>query len=148
MRLFILVLFAFLINANSVMAGELLPVIPKASKGDSCVQPVDEMRKNHMNYILHQRVETVHDGIRTPEYSFTGCIDCHATKNDQGDYVSVESSEHFCSACHTYAAVKVDCFQCHSDKPTDSFEHAKSNIHSGGQLTLDTVNQTVSETSR
>jgi len=27
------------------------------------------------------------------------------------------SKEDFCMGCHSYAAVKLDCFECHSSKP-------------------------------
>ena len=47
--------------------------IPKAQRRFSdeqgCVEPTEEMRANHMKYILHQRDATVHEGIRTEQYS-------------------------------------------------------------------------------
>ena len=82
-----------------------------------CVQPEEEMRRNHMNYILHQRDETMHKGIRTRRYALEECINCHAVKDENGEYVRIEDSRHFCASCHTYAAVKIDCFQCHADVP-------------------------------
>ena len=54
-------------------------------EGVKCVQPEDEMRRNHMNYILHQRDKTVHEGIRTEEYSLAKCIDCHVEPNEKGE---------------------------------------------------------------
>ncbi len=87
------------------------------SATQECVEPEDEMRRNHMEYILHQRDETVHAGVRTRQYALEECINCHASKDDSGEYVRVEDSRHFCSTCHTYAAVKIDCFQCHADVP-------------------------------
>lgn len=85
-----------------------------------CVQPEEEMRRNHMKYILHQRDETMHKGIRTRRYALEECINCHAVKDEQGEYVRVEDPRHFCASCHTYAAVDIDCFQCHSDVPVRS----------------------------
>jgi hypothetical protein len=87
------------------------------SATQECVEPEDEMRRNHMEYILHQRDETVHEGIRTPQYALEECINCHAVKDEKGAYVRVEDSRHFCATCHTYASVSIDCFQCHSDVP-------------------------------
>jgi len=87
------------------------------SATQECVEPEDEMRRNHMEYILHQRDETVHQGVRTRQYALEECINCHASKDDSGEYIRVEDSRHFCATCHTYAAVKIDCFQCHSDVP-------------------------------
>ena len=96
--------------------GSLLPVIPKAN-AEQCVGPTQDMRINHMDYILHQRDETVHDGIRTKKHALKECINCHVVAKDDGSYPSVKTSEHFCATCHKYAAVSIDCFQCHSDKP-------------------------------
>lgn len=87
------------------------------SATQECVEPEDEMRRNHMEYILHQRDETMHRGVRTRQYALEECINCHASKDDSGEYIRVEDSRHFCSTCHTYAAVKIDCFQCHADVP-------------------------------
>jgi len=87
------------------------------SATQECVEPEDEMRRNHMEYILHQRDETMHRGVRTRQYALEECINCHASKDDSGEYIRVEDSRHFCATCHTYAAVKIDCFQCHSDVP-------------------------------
>ena len=87
------------------------------SATQECVEPEDEMRRNHMEYILHQRDETVHQGVRTRQYALEECINCHASKDDSGEYIRVEDSRHFCTTCHSYAAVKIDCFQCHADVP-------------------------------
>ena len=96
----------------------LQPVIPEAlervSAEQGCVEPTDDMRKNHMNYILHQRDETVHRGIRTKQYSLEECINCHVGAAQDAPRYS--SDEHFCKSCHTYAAVRIDCFQCHADR--------------------------------
>jgi hypothetical protein len=87
------------------------------SATQECVEPEDEMKRNHMNYILHQRDKTVHDGIRTRQYSLEECINCHAIKGEDGEYIRVEDTRHFCASCHTYASVSIDCFQCHADIP-------------------------------
>src|SRR5690242_13149520 len=93
-----------------------IPAVPKA-KGDHCVEPTEVMRRNHMQYILHQRLDTVHEGIRGTKYSLKGCIDCHVTARADRTYPTHDSKDHFCNACHAYAAVKIDCFECHSDHP-------------------------------
>lgn len=87
------------------------------SATQECVEPEDEMRRNHMEYILHQRDDTVHQGVRTRQYALEECINCHAIKDDSGEYIRVEDSRHFCATCHTYTSVKIDCFQCHADVP-------------------------------
>jgi len=88
------------------------------SATQACVKPIEEMRRNHMEIILHQRNETMHKGIRTPENSIQGCINCHVTKDEAGQAVSFTSEKHFCNTCHQELAVSIDCFQCHNSKPT------------------------------
>jgi len=93
------------------------PNIPKAN-AEKCVEPTQEMRVNHMEYILHQRDDTVHEGIRTKQHSFKNCISCHAVYDENNQAVNFKDERHFCSSCHTYAAVKIDCFECHASTPS------------------------------
>jgi len=86
-------------------------------KSVKCIQPEDVMRREHMNYILHERDETMHEGIRGESKSLAGCIDCHVEPNENGEIAGIDTDQHFCSACHQYAAVQIDCFQCHADRP-------------------------------
>jgi len=106
----------------AVSGDSLLPVIPEAqarvSETQGCVEPTDDMRKNHMEYILHQRDETMYDGIRTKQHSLNECINCHVSAAP--DAPRHTSEEHFCSSCHTFAAVRIDCFQCHADRPVET----------------------------
>ena len=105
------------------------PFIPKAqrrfSEAQGCVEPTEEMRANHMEYILDQRDATVHEGIRTRQYSLEECINCHVS--DAEDAPRVDSEKHFCNSCHTYASVNIDCFQCHADRPVKSRFQSLSN---------------------
>ena len=89
-------------------------VIDRSKSGDKCVEETSYMRKNHMKLLMHQRDETVHKGIRTKEHSLQNCIACHASTKDNN---VLGSNEHFCQGCHTYAAVKLDCWECHASKP-------------------------------
>ena len=91
-----------------------LPHLAKAIKGEQCVEPNDVMRRNHMTYLMHQRDETVIDGIRGKKYSLQACIDCHATIEPESKDSKVRTIKPFCSECHSYAAVKIDCFACHN----------------------------------
>ena len=89
-------------------------------EGVKCVQDEDEMRRNHMNYILHQRDKTMREGVRAESdesYSLAKCIDCHVQPNNKGEVATHDSKEHFCAACHQYASVQIDCFECHADRP-------------------------------
>jgi hypothetical protein len=82
-----------------------------------------------MDFLLRQRDETMRHGVRTKDYSLKGCVDCHEDmkRDSQGQLgrhegrlilsdtpVPVDDPEDgFCQACHQYAAVNIDCFQCH-----------------------------------
>ena len=90
-----------------------LPEVPKA-KGDACIRDTDFMRRNHMDLLLHQRDDTVHQGIRPKQTQLTACLDCHAVPGADGHPVTYKDPKHFCRACHDYAAVKIDCFSCHN----------------------------------
>ena len=50
-----------------------LPHPAKATGGEQCVEPNDIMRRNHMTYLMHQRDETVIEGIRGKKYSLQQC---------------------------------------------------------------------------
>jgi len=125
----IALLLAMLTGAvTTAMAEGLLPDIPAAqgrfSDAQGCVEPTLDMRKNHMEYILHQRDETVHEGIRDKQHSLNECINCHVS--DAPDAPRVSSEKHFCSSCHSYASVSIDCFQCHADRPVKSGSRLRS----------------------
>ena len=86
-----------------------MPTI-KIETGDACVAPTGEMRRDHMKMLLHQRDGTVRQGLREQRLSLKHCIDCHASRETG----SVLGKDGFCSSCHTYAAVSMDCFECHT----------------------------------
>ncbi|MGB5291398.1 MAG: cytochrome c3 family protein [Lysobacterales bacterium] len=98
-------------NANT-----LRPVIPKGL-GDACVEDTDFMRRNHMELLKHQRDETTLKGVRNKQYSLTECLSCHAVNGSDAAPVTVSDPKHFCRSCHDYAAVNIDCFQCHASRP-------------------------------
>jgi hypothetical protein len=115
--------FLLMLSAD-VIAGTPFPTVHEP-EGKECVEDEDEMRRNHMNYILHQRDETVHEGIRTSKYSLAECIDCHIYPDKEGDIATHDDKEHFCNACHQYASVQIDCFDCHADKPQKYIKRGK-----------------------
>ncbi len=93
-----------------------LPTIAKG-KGDQCVEPLDVIRRDHMDLMNHQRDRTTYEGVRTKQHSLKNCIECHASKDDEGQWVPVNAPGQFCDSCHSYAAVSMDCFQCHATTP-------------------------------
>ncbi len=100
------------VAAGPAVAGP--PVIERAAKGERCVEDTATMRRNHMRFLEHQRDDTVHGGLRGAKHSLKGCVDCHASKTT-GSVAAAKTD--FCVVCHTYAAVKIDCFGCHATKP-------------------------------
>ncbi len=112
------VLIGFTLLSTSALAETPFPTIHEPSdESKQCIHPEDEMRRNHMNYILHERDETMHEGIRGEPEGLANCIDCHVEPNDKGEIAGIDNKEHFCNGCHQYAAVQIDCFQCHADRP-------------------------------
>ena len=90
-----------------------LPTVERARAGTQCVEPADQMRRNHMVYLKHQRDDTVRGGVRGARYSLKACIDCHAGPATRSVNLAADN---FCVSCHSYAAVKIDCFECHTGK--------------------------------
>ena len=84
-----------------------------AEAGTRCVEDTAFMRRNHMELLKHHRDRTVHEGIRTTQHSLANCIACHASR-ETGRVTG--SKDAFCEGCHAYAAVKLDCFECHTDR--------------------------------
>lgn len=111
----VLVVLSPLATAADDTSGVPKPVIQKG-EGDKCVEDTEYMRKNHMKVLSHHRDKTMREGIRTKQHSLKNCIECHATPDASGQR-TVLGKDHFCQSCHNYAAVQIDCFQCHSSKP-------------------------------
>ncbi len=89
----------------------------KAASMESCVAPTAEMRRYHMDYLKHDRDRTVHMGVRGIKNSLSGCVDCHAARDQDGDYKPVNGESQFCAGCHSFMAVRLACFQCHRGTP-------------------------------
>ncbi len=88
------------------------PILPAQEK--ECIAPRGYMRTSHMRLLVDWRDSVVRHGMhsyrassgRTYAMGFTGtCLSagCHANKAD------------FCDRCHNYAAVSVNCWDCHVD---------------------------------
>jgi hypothetical protein len=92
-----------------------VPKPPKAAQGAECVEPVADMRRNHMIYLEHERDETVHKGIRGRKHSLKGCVECHAVPDPVA--AGARTVRPFCAECHRYVAVRIDCFGCHAQTP-------------------------------
>ncbi len=102
---------------NRDASGNIVPT----PKGEKCVEPTADMRANHMEYLLHKRDKTMHEGIRTKQHSLVECIQCHVTPGEDGKVARITNEKHFCASCHRSASVTLDCFECHADRPAEYF---------------------------
>jgi predicted CXXCH cytochrome family protein len=93
------------------------PVIEPARAGTQCIADPATMRRDHPSMLKHQRDLTVHGGIRGAKASLKACIDCHASAAT-GSVAKADTN--FCVSCHQYAAVRIDCFDCHATRPHDT----------------------------
>ena len=84
--------------------------LAKASGGERCLLPREEMRKNHPALLANWRERVVRLGDRVHHtddgldvrISLTGtCLGCHGKASE------------FCEKCHVQAAVSLSCWQCH-----------------------------------
>lgn len=111
-------LLGLMLAAGPVLAADAartpVPVIERAASGAQCVTDPQFMRRNHMDLLKHQRDDTVRAGVRGAKFSLKGCIECHASR-ETGSVT--KASTNFCVSCHSYAAVKIDCFECHASQP-------------------------------
>ncbi len=116
------IIFSLLVSTALFAADK--PQTPRLDigKGGQCVEDPKLMRTIHMNGLLHQRDETMHKGIRGKKHSLAGCVECHASTKTNS---VLGSKEAFCEGCHTYAAVKLDCFECHTSKRKGTAEARK-----------------------
>ncbi len=110
-RLLVGLAAALLLTPLLAAAGTPMPQLKIENPG-SCIAPVPEMRRNHMEMLKHTRDRTMRQGIRGEKASLNECINCHASKTTG----SVLGPGGFCQECHAYAAVKLDCWDCHQPK--------------------------------
>lgn len=103
--------------AGGALGGSAVTEGSKAAELQQCVEPTSDMRRNHMKYIQHERDLTVHLGIRGRKHSLAGCVECHAATGEGGAWKAVNAEDQFCESCHEFAAVSVDCFDCHRNTP-------------------------------
>ncbi|MBM3357982.1 MAG: Hdr-like menaquinol oxidoreductase cytochrome c subunit [Betaproteobacteria bacterium] len=91
-------------------AGRVAMPVVKIEQGEACVAATEEMRRDHMKMLLHQRDRTMRQGLRETRFSLKNCVECHASRETG----SVLGKDGFCSSCHAYASVRMDCFECHT----------------------------------
>lgn len=103
--------------AQATGVGDFVVDSSPAAKLDNCVEPTEYMRRYHYELIRHQRDTTVYGGIRSTKHSLEGCVECHVGYGDGHKPIAVNAEHQFCNACHSYAAVTLNCFDCHATVP-------------------------------
>ncbi len=95
-----------------------VPALP-APQGEECIEDADTMRRQHMHILDEHKRDSVRKGVRRPERDLQACVDCHAVREpviaDQP--LTPRQRLAFCANCHSYSAVSLDCFACHSSEP-------------------------------
>ncbi len=119
----------------AVAAAEVPVPSPPRGDGAQCVEPTEVMRRDHMKFLMHQRDETMHRGIRTTKHSLVECLSCHTRKDDEGRFVSINAPGEFCQECHAYSGVTMDCFGCHATTPRQPTSRSAQSL---GRLLSDT----------
>ncbi|HXK57383.1 MAG: sulfur reduction protein DsrJ [Gammaproteobacteria bacterium] len=121
----------------AVHSGSAVTPGSRAAGMEACVAPTAEIRRYHMDYLKHDRIKVVRDGVRGVKYSLAECVDCHAEQDGNGGYHPVNGDGQFCNKCHEYLAVSLTCFQCHSKKPEQKRSAASlSGEKNAGQSSL------------
>ncbi len=116
-RLLASILLVFGLIAGTAHAGENLgPEVPEAL-GPPHPEGNAYWRANHMKLLLHDRDLTMRLGEREIEASLKACVTCHAQTGPDAVPIPVNESGQFCAVCHEFAAVRIDCFQCHTASP-------------------------------
>ena len=110
-------LLVVMVSLGVTATAEIRLPVPPGADGESCVEPVEVMRRDHMDLLMHQRDRTVRDGIRTSKHSLVNCLSCHTRKDASGAYIPVNAAGEFCQVCHGSAGVRMDCFECHATRP-------------------------------
>jgi hypothetical protein len=95
------------------------PQLLAQAQGDQCVEETAFMRRAHMDLLMVERDQAKRLGQRNADHSFVGCINCHVAPTAS----KAEPSSHFCLACHSFNAVRMDCFECHLDRPAGTLSH-------------------------
>ena len=123
-----LLMCAVALSVMSVQAADSRtpqPVIEPARAGTQCIADPATMRREHPAMLEHQRDLTVRSGIRGKKASLKACIDCHASPVT-ASVAKIDTN--FCVSCHVYAAVRIDCFECHATRPAGALPHSAAAV--------------------
>jgi hypothetical protein len=65
-----------------------------------------------MEPLMHQRIRTVHDGIRATKHSLATRVTCHASQKRS----RVTGAGGVPPTCPSDAGTSLDCFECRADR--------------------------------
>lgn len=117
-------------TAQAEEEGDFVLPSSTAASLEHCVEPTEYMRRNHFELIRHQRDLTVYGGIRGTKHSLAGCVACHVGYDSSGEPIEVDVKGQFCRSCHDYAAVAMNCFDCHATVPDgEAWNHEVAAAH-------------------
>ena len=117
-------------TAKAEEEGDFVLPSSTAASLENCVEPTEYMRRNHFELIRHQRDLTVYGGIRGTKHSLAGCVSCHVGYDSSGVPVEIDAEGQFCRSCHDYAAVDMNCFDCHATVPDgEAWNHEVAAAH-------------------
>jgi hypothetical protein len=123
--------------AQATGVGDFVVPSSNAAGVENCVEPTEYMRRNHMEVIRHQRDTTVYGGIRSTKHSMAGCVTCHVGYDAEQKPVPINADGQFCEACHDYAAVNLNCFDCHATIPEGEGWNQETAAAHGHQLSVE-----------
>jgi len=109
-------LLALALGASPGAGAVAFPALPRGI-GETCVEPLEVMRKDHMKLLNRRRGLRAHGGIRAARHSLAGCVHCHAQQDAGGGFIAVDAPGQFCETCHAFSGVRPGCFECHAAKP-------------------------------
>jgi hypothetical protein len=98
-----------------------VPTLAKP-KGEACVLPKDEMRRQHPDLLKAQRDQTMREGIRSGKFSIQDCVECHASPDPAVKDKVVHNVAQFCDECHAYVGAQLDCWTCHNPELDKKFD--------------------------
>lgn len=76
------------------------------------------MISSHPKFLFSHRTAVLHQGAKVPTSNIERCVTCHVIKDAAGAPVGFDDPRHFCRGCHAKVAISIDCFECHSSRPT------------------------------
>ena len=94
---------------------------PLIDDGKTCVESAEWMRTHHPKLLVDWRDEAVRGADRDYMSSEYGTVFDKSLTDTCLEQCHTKKSE-FCDQCHTYTAVKPDCWECHNIWPLPNQE--------------------------